>query len=118
MMGPPEARPRKNLLMRSLSTRDTCISDHTTLISIVDDDRWVCSLSRKTSQSAGFRAQVFGSAEEYLESGNHYKTARLVLDARLPGMSICALAFIVCERHHFGSIEEYSHAVPPEPYRR
>ena len=38
-------------------------------------------------ESAGLSAQCFGSAEEFLESGQRNQTASLIADIRMPGMS-------------------------------
>ena len=56
------------------------------VIAIVDDD----SSSRESTQlllrSAGYRAEVFASALEFLDSARHSETACLILDVRMPGM--------------------------------
>jgi FixJ family two-component response regulator len=56
-------------------------------ISIVDDDASVRQAIRGLLRSAGFEAQVFASAEEFLTSGRLNDTTCLVLDVRMPGMS-------------------------------
>jgi FixJ family two-component response regulator len=56
------------------------------LVSIVDDDVSVRQSTRRLISSFGFRAQAFGSAEEFLESGQAARTACLILDVRMPGM--------------------------------
>jgi FixJ family two-component response regulator len=70
-----------------LSICPTNAPDQATLVSIVDDDRWVGKSLKRLLKSKGFRAQVFLSAEAYLQFGNHGETACLILDVRLPGMS-------------------------------
>ena len=57
------------------------------LISIVDDDLSVRRSTRRLLQSAGWRAEVFASAEEFLVSGRAEETACLILDLRMPGMN-------------------------------
>jgi FixJ family two-component response regulator len=57
------------------------------LISIVDDDLSVRRSTRRLLQSAGWRAEVFASAEEFLVSGRAKETACLILDLRMPGMN-------------------------------
>src|SRR6266851_2331746 len=57
------------------------------VVSIVDDDVSVRRSTRRLLRSSGFRAEVFASAEEFLESKSAAKTACLILDLRMPGMS-------------------------------
>jgi FixJ family two-component response regulator len=57
------------------------------LIAIVDDDRWIRRSLERLLKSAGFRAETFVSAEEYLAAGNHQETGCIILDIGLPGMS-------------------------------
>jgi FixJ family two-component response regulator len=57
------------------------------LISIVDDDRLVREGLISLVRSAGFAAQAFASAEEFLSFANRGDTACLILDVLLPGMS-------------------------------
>jgi FixJ family two-component response regulator len=59
----------------------------TSRISIVDDDASVREAIRGLLRSAGFDAEVFASAEEFLTSGRLSRTSCLVLDVRMPGMS-------------------------------
>jgi FixJ family two-component response regulator len=57
------------------------------LVSIVDDDLSVGRSTRRLLRSAGFWAEAFASAEEFLMSGLAEKTACVVLDLRMPGMN-------------------------------
>ena len=57
------------------------------LVSIVDDDISVRRSTRRFLRSAGFRAEAFASAEEFLTSGQSGATACLILDLRMPGMN-------------------------------
>ena len=57
------------------------------LISIVDDDDSVRQALKSLIDSVGFRAEVFGSGEEYLNSPHVYQTDCLIADVRMPGMS-------------------------------
>ena len=61
---------------------------HTTpLIAIVDDDLSVCRALRRLVQSAGYTVETFASAREFLDSSPSDRTACLVLDIHLDGMS-------------------------------
>lgn len=57
------------------------------LISIVDDDLSVSRALRRLVQSAGYAVQTFRSAHEFLDSPSLGRTACLVLDIHLGGMS-------------------------------
>jgi FixJ family two-component response regulator len=59
----------------------------TRLIVIVDDDKSVQSALQDLLEADGLSAKCFGSAEEFLESGLQGKTACLITDIRMPGMS-------------------------------
>jgi FixJ family two-component response regulator len=56
-------------------------------ISIVDDDESVRQALKGLLRSAGFPADAFASAEEFLSSGQLHATSCLILDVRMPGMS-------------------------------
>lgn len=56
-------------------------------IAVVDDDASLREALRGLLRSAGFHAEVFASAEEFLRSGRVRGTACLILDVRMPGMS-------------------------------
>ena len=56
------------------------------LVSIVDDDASVRQSTCRLIRSVGFRAEAFGSAEEFLASTHAANTACLILDVRMPGM--------------------------------
>ena len=55
-------------------------------ISVVDDDPSVREAIKSLLKSAGFHAEVFASAEEFLESGQLAEATCLILDVRMPGM--------------------------------
>jgi FixJ family two-component response regulator len=57
------------------------------LISIVDDDLSVRLALGRVVQSAGYAAEIFASAREFLDSFALGRTACLVLDIHLGGMS-------------------------------
>ena len=61
------------------------------LISVVDDDQSCRESVVALIRSAGFAAQGFASAAEFLGSGALLATHCLVLDVRMPGMSGLAL---------------------------
>jgi FixJ family two-component response regulator len=56
------------------------------LVSVVDDDASVRISMRRLLRSSGLRAEVFVSAEDFLESSQFGQTACLILDVRMPGM--------------------------------
>src|SRR6202021_748903 len=57
------------------------------LIAIIDDDEAMQDSLRDLLEAAGFAAQSFGSAEEFLKSDLHRKAACLIVDIRMPRMS-------------------------------
>jgi FixJ family two-component response regulator len=59
----------------------------TPLISIVDDDDSVRVALKSLIDSVGFRAEVFCSGEEFLNSPYVSQTDCLIADIRMPGMS-------------------------------
>ena len=57
------------------------------IVSIIDDDLSVRESLKMLFESAEFEAEVFASAEEFLSAGNLCKSACLILDVQLPGLS-------------------------------
>ena len=57
----------------------------TRLISVVDDDHSIRRALRRLVQFAGFTAETFASAEDFLSSASLVRTACLVLDIHLNG---------------------------------
>lgn len=57
------------------------------LVSVIDDDHSVREALESLIRSVGLLVRVFASAELFLESRDIGKTACLVLDVRMPGMS-------------------------------
>ena len=57
------------------------------LIGIVDDDSGVRESISSLVRSAGFRAAVFSSAEDFLHSEGLKHAACLILDVRMPGIN-------------------------------
>jgi FixJ family two-component response regulator len=56
-------------------------------VSIVDDDESVREAIKSLFKSVGLGADVFASAEEFLNSDYLRDTACMILDVRMPGMS-------------------------------
>jgi FixJ family two-component response regulator len=56
-------------------------------VSIVDDDESVREAINSLLRSVGFQAQVFASAEEFLNSGYQHEADCLILDVSMPGMN-------------------------------
>jgi FixJ family two-component response regulator len=56
-------------------------------ICVVDDDASIREALKSLMRSAGYQVETFGSAEEFLVSGDLKDTACLILDVHLPGMS-------------------------------
>jgi FixJ family two-component response regulator len=56
------------------------------LVSIVDDDISVRRSTRRLLRCCGLRAEVFSSAEDFLQSGLAAETTCLLLDVRMPKM--------------------------------
>jgi FixJ family two-component response regulator len=63
------------------------IQEDTALVAIVDDDDSMRSALQGMLEAVGLLAHAFGSAEEFLTSGQQYQTACLIADIRMPGMS-------------------------------
>ena len=57
------------------------------LISIVDDDPSVCRAVGTLVRSLGYPVRMFGSAEQFLESEAVPRTACVITDLPMPGMS-------------------------------
>jgi FixJ family two-component response regulator len=60
---------------------------NTKLVAIVDDDDLMRTAVQGLLRSAGWPAQAFTSAEEFLQSGQQRQIACLIADIRMPGMS-------------------------------
>ena len=61
--------------------------EKTKLVAIVDDDDLMRSALQGMLRSVGLSSQAFASAEEFLKSGQQRRTACLIADIRMPGMS-------------------------------
>jgi FixJ family two-component response regulator len=62
-------------------------STNTGLVAIVDDDQSVQNALKDLMESVGISARCFGSAQEFLASHERDRTACLIVDIRMPGMS-------------------------------
>ena len=58
-----------------------------TTIMVIDDDDLVRDSFKTLLKSAGFKVEVFDSAERFLNSGCHLIDSLLVLDIQMPGMN-------------------------------
>lgn len=63
------------------------VSQKKTAIFIVDDDPSVRKALNRLIKVAGFNTKAFGSAREFIDSGQYRDRDVLVLDVRMPGMS-------------------------------
>ena len=70
------------------------------LVAIVDDDELIRESLQGLMEEAGFPAQAFASAEEFLNSGKLEDTACLIADIRMPGMSGLDLQARLNQDHH------------------
>jgi FixJ family two-component response regulator len=61
--------------------------EHAPVISIVDDDASMREATKSLVQSLGYRALAFSSAEEFLGSPQLTRTACLISDVQMPGLS-------------------------------
>lgn len=57
------------------------------MVAIVDDDELIRASVGGLMKEAGLPALTFASAEEFLTSGEEKRTACLIVDIRMPGMS-------------------------------
>jgi FixJ family two-component response regulator len=62
------------------------IGDRKMVVVIEDDESYRVAVQRLL-KSAGISAQSFGSAEDFLSSGQQHETGCLIADIRMPGMS-------------------------------
>ena len=87
-----------------------------TMISIVDDDRFVREAMGDLVQSLGYAAATFDSAEHFLQSGRLAETSCLITDLQMPGLSGLALqSHLLAEGHRTPVI--FITAVPEEKFR-
>ena len=69
------------------ASRGMLILENGAMISIIDDDSIVRKLIGDLINSIGYRALTFASAEQFLDSGQAAKTACLITDLQMPGLS-------------------------------
>ena len=73
-------------------------SDQVPLVAIVDDDTSVRQSTDRLIRSFGYRTQVFGSGQEFLNSGVAERAACALLDVRMPGMDGLEIQRTLAER--------------------
>jgi FixJ family two-component response regulator len=74
--------------------------ENTKVVAIVDDDESVRNALQGLMKVAGYRAMVFASAEDFLNSGEQDHIACLIADIRLPGISGLDLQSQLNTDHH------------------
>ena len=57
------------------------------MVSIIDDDQSVRDGIMDLVRAMGFKAEAFGSAEQFLQSGRAARSSCLITDMRMPGMT-------------------------------
>jgi FixJ family two-component response regulator len=57
------------------------------IVAVIEDDQSYRVAVQRLLKSAGFSAQSFASAEDFLNSGQQHQTGCLITDIRMPGMS-------------------------------
>jgi FixJ family two-component response regulator len=71
------------------------------LIAVVDDDESVRNAVHGVLRSAGLKARTFGSAEEFLCSGQQAQIGCVISDMQMPGMTgLELLAQLATAEHH------------------
>ena len=88
------------------------------LVSIVDDDVSVRRSTRRLLRCCGLRAEVFSSAQDFLQSGLTAETTCLLLDVRMPGMDGLELQRRLGETHQLIPIIFLSARASEEEERR
>lgn len=63
------------------------IEEGAKVVTVVDDDELMRNSLVGLLKAAGFPAKVFASAEDFLDSGLQHRTACLITDVRMPGIS-------------------------------
>ncbi|MDB6094530.1 MAG: DNA-binding response regulator [Verrucomicrobia bacterium] len=78
----------------------TRLSQHPSLIVVVDDDPWLRDLVYDQLELHGFACRTHGTAESYLASNDVALTSCLVLDANLPMINGLELQRQLAEAGH------------------
>jgi FixJ family two-component response regulator len=82
------------------------------LVSVVDDDESVRESLPDLLRSFGLKVRPFASAEQFLESESLERTACLILDVAMPGMSGLELQLeLMRKRHHIPIVFITAHSV-------
>jgi len=68
-----------------------CVDETNLCIFVIDDDESITRALKDLLESAGFRAETFGSAEDFLSSDRSAGPDLLILDVFMPGMTGLAL---------------------------
>jgi FixJ family two-component response regulator len=76
------------------------IQDKPALVVVVDDDESVRSALQGLMKEVGYPSLAFGSAEEFLNSGEQRNTGCLIVDMRLGGMSGLELQSKLSRENH------------------
>jgi FixJ family two-component response regulator len=76
------------------------MTDGPATIFVVDDDPSVRRGLERLLRSAGYRAETFASAREFLQRGNPAAGACLVLDVRMPGQGGLELSEVLAAGNH------------------
>jgi len=63
------------------------VSSSSQLVSVVDDDEVVCAAIGNLVRSAGFQAETFVSARQFLQHQDRVASGCLILDVQMPGLS-------------------------------
>ena len=81
------ARPRDSLVVRPLRTADALSVSGASSIIVVDDDGQVREAIRAVLEDNGRVVETYASCEAFLDAFHSDKSACLLIDAYLPGMS-------------------------------
>ena len=66
---------------------DARMNETTPLIYIVDDENSIRKSLKRLMESEGLKAETFASAKEFLDFSYQDKSACLILDLHMPGMT-------------------------------
>jgi FixJ family two-component response regulator len=83
---------------RKADTRGQPSAQAAPIVAIVDDDASVRPSMLRLIRSFGYRAEAFGSGEEFLSSPRAAETACLLLDVRMPSMDGLEVQHRLAER--------------------